>query len=287
VTLTRKGFVTGLSAALATDGARLCAGELTPAKTGIVFDVEHFATKDGPGIRTAVFLKGCPLRCIWCQNPESWKYGPEPIADGPKGETRICGKSRSAEDVVEEVLRDRPFYANSGGGLTLSGGEPLAQAAFCGEILRRTHEAGVHTAIETSGYAPFEVIESVEPFVDLWLYDIKQLDAEKFLKYTARPMEPVLANLRHLNAHKRRIVLRLPMIPGLNDDDGELAAIGRLADELDSVEALDVEPYVPYGVDKAQKLGLKVYEASRPPASYGPEIVRRLQARTKKPVRLA
>jgi len=253
---------------------------------GIVFDVEHFATKDGPGIRTAVFLKGCPLRCIWCQNPESWKYEPEPIADGPHGETRICGKSRTVEYVLEEVLRDRPFYANSGGGLTLSGGEPLAQSAFCTEILRLTHEAGVHTAIETCGYAPRKVIETVEPFVDLWLYDIKEMDPAKFLKYTGRPLDLVLSNLRHLAANKRRIVLRLPMIPGLNDDEAELAAIGRLADELKCVEALDVEPYNPYGVDKAEKLGLKMYEAPKPPDSYGPGIVSRLRSKTQKEVRL-
>ena len=255
--------------------------------SGIVFDVEHFATKDGPGIRTAVFLKGCPLRCVWCQNPESWRYEPEPIADGPKGETRICGKSRSVEDVVEEILRDRPFYVNSGGGATLSGGEPLAQAAFCEAILKGVHEAGVHTAIETCGFAPLKVIEAVEPYVDLWLYDIKELDPEKFLKYTSRPLDLVLSNLRHLNARKRRIIFRLPMIPGLNDDEAELAAIGKLADELESVEALDVEPYNPYGLDKAQKLGIKMYEAPRPPASYGPSVVQRLQSKTKKPVRLA
>jgi len=255
--------------------------------SAVVFDVEHFATKDGPGIRTAVFLKGCPLRCVWCQNPESWKYEPEPLADGPKGETRLCGQSRSVEDVLEEVLRDRPFYSNSGGGVTPSGGEPLARAAFCEELLKRVGAVGVHTAVETSGFAPLKVVEALEPFVDLWLYDVKHLDAEKFLRYTMRPMAQVLENLRHLDAHGRRIVLRLPMIPGLNDDDAELSAVAKLADELKSVEALDVEPYVPYGADKAQKLGLKLYEAPRPPASYGPQIVRKLQARTRKPVRLA
>jgi len=254
-------------------------------ETSIVFDVEHFATKDGPGIRTAVFLKGCPLRCIWCQNPESWKYEPEPIADGPKGETRICGKKRTVGDVLEEVLRDRPFYANSGGGVTLSGGEPLAQAAFCEALLKGIKAAGVHTAIETSGYAPAKAIEALEPYVDLWLYDIKELDAAKFRKFTSRPLDSVLANLRHLDAHGRRIVLRLPMIPGLNDGEAELAAIGKLADELKSVEALDVEPYNPYGADKAQKLGFKIYEAPRPPSTYGPVLVRRLQAKTRKPVR--
>jgi len=254
---------------------------------GIVFDVEHFATKDGPGIRTAVFLKGCPLRCIWCQNPESWKYEPEPIADGPHGETRMCGRSRSSEDVAEEVLRDKPFYANSGGGLTLSGGEPLAQAAFCEEILRKVRAAGVHTAIETCGYAPRTVIEAVEPFVDLWLYDIKELDGQKFLKYTERPLAPVLENLRYLDSRRRRIVFRLPMIPGLNDGEVELAAIGRLADELASVEKLEVEPYNPYGADKAQKLGLKLYVAPQPPPEYGRKIVASLAAKTRKPVALA
>ena len=253
---------------------------------GIVFDVEHFATREGPGIRTAVFLKGCPLRCIWCQNPESWKYEPEPIADGPNGETRICGKSRSAADVVEEALRDLPFYKNSGGGLTLSGGEPIAQAEFCEEILRLAHEKGIHTAVETSGYAPLKVIEALEPYVDLWLYDIKELDEKKYLKYTGRPMAQVMTNLRHLDAKGRKIVLRLPMIPGLNDDEEELAAIGRLAEELKSVTELNVEPYVPYGIDKAKKLGIKMYEAPEPPRSYGPSIVRRLQSKTSKRVTL-
>ncbi len=251
---------------------------------GIVFDIEHFATKDGPGIRTAVFLKGCPLRCIWCQNPESWKYEPEPIADGPNGATRMCGVSRKAADVVEEVVRDKPFYETSGGGVTLSGGEPLAQAEFCREILRRCRLAGVHTAIETSGFAPRTVIEAVEPFVDLWLYDIKELDAEKFLRFTGRPMARVMENLRYLNERKRRIFLTLPMIPKLNDDEKELTAIGRLADELASVEELIVHPYNPYGIDKAKKLGLKVYEAPLPPPSYGADIVRRLKAKTRKHV---
>ena len=254
--------------------------------SGIVFDIEHFASRDGPGIRTAVFLKGCPLRCIWCQNPESWKYEPEPIADGPNGAIRICGVSRTADEIVEEVLRDRPFYERSGGGVTLSGGEALAQAAFCTAILRGVHAAGVHTAIETSGYAPLKVIREVEPYVDLWLYDIKQLDPAKFLKYTARPLDLVLSNLRHLDAGGRRIILRLPMIPGINDDAKELAAIAKLANGLVSVEALEVLPYNPYGVDKAKLLGLEIYAAPKPPAAYGPGIVRRLQAMTGKKVRM-
>ena len=182
------------------------------------------------------------------------------------------------------MLRDKPFYDASGGGLTLTGGEPLAQANFCREILRLAKAAGLNTAIETSGYAPLKVIKGVEQFVDLWLYDIKHLDAEKCLKLTSRPLAPILENIRHLNNAKRRIVMRCPMIPGVNDDDEELKALGKLADELEMVEELNVEPYVPYGVDKAQRLGLKVYEAPLPPPEYGPAMVATLSRFTRKTV---
>ena len=186
----------------------------------------------------------------------------------------------AAEQVAQQ------FYDASGGGITLTGGEPLAQAEFCREILRLSKKAGLHTAIETSGYAPLKVVESVEPFVDLWLYDIKLLDPANCLKHTGRPLAPVLENIRHLNAAKRHIVMRCPMIPGINDADAELKARGALADELDAVEAVDVLPYVPYGVDKARRLGLKVYEAPQPPPEYGAAIVAKLSALTRKPVRL-
>ena len=248
---------------------------------GTLFNVWKFATKDGPGIRTVVALKGCPLRCVWCHSPESWSYEIEKYRNG-----ETVGWKTTPGKIVEEVLRDKPFYDASGGGVTLSGGEPLAQAAFCREILRLSKESGLNTAIETSGYAPLKAVESVEPFVDLWLYDIKLLDPAKCLKYTGRPLAPVLRNIRHLNAAGRRIVMRCPMIPGINDGEAELKARGALADELDAVQAIDVMPYVPYGVDKAERLGLKVYEAPHPPPEYGPSIVNRLSRLTKKPVRL-
>jgi len=248
---------------------------------GTLFNIWKFATKDGPGIRTVIALKGCPLRCVWCHSPESWSYDIEKYSNG-----ETVGWKTTAEKVVEEVLRDKPFYDASGGGLTLTGGEPLAQAEFCREILRLSKKAGLHTAIETSGYAPLKVVESAEPFVDLWLYDVKLLDPANCLKHTGRPLAPVLENVRHLNAAKRRIVMRCPMIPGINDDDAELRSRGALADELDAVEAVDVLPYVPYGVDKARRLGLKVYEAPQPPPEYGAAIVAKLSALTRKPVRL-
>ena len=246
---------------------------------GTLFNVWKGATKDGPGIRTVVALKGCPLRCVWCHSPESWSYEIEKYSNG-----ETVGWKTTPEKVVEEVLRDKAFYDASGGGITLSGGEALAQAEFCREILRLSKAAGLHTAIETSGYAPLKVIKSVEPYIDLWLYDIKLLDPSNCMKYTGRPLAPVLENLRHLNAAKRRIVMRCPMIPGINDGEAELKARGELADELDSVQAVHVLPYVPYGIDKARRLGLKVYEAPMPPKGYGMEMVAKLAALTRKPV---
>ena len=277
--LTRRGFSAG-AVAFAVSSV-LSAVRDPLSKEGTLFNVWKGATKDGPGIRTVVALKGCPLRCVWCHSPESWSYGIEKYSNG-----EIVGWKTTPEKVIEEVLRDKPFFDASGGGITLSGGEALAQPDFCREILRLSKAAGIHTAIETSGYAPLKVIESVEAYIDLWLYDIKLLDPEKCFKYTRRPLKPVLENLRHLNAAKRRIVMRCPMIPGINDSDAELRARGALADELDGVEAIDVMPYVPYGVDKAQKLGLKVYEAPIPPKTYGPEIVAKLSKLTRKSVRI-
>jgi len=248
---------------------------------GTLFSIWKGATKDGPGIRTVVALKGCPLRCIWCHSPESWSYQIEKYSNG-----ETVGWKTTPEAVVEEVLRDKPFYDASGGGITLSGGEALAQPDFCREILRLAKKVGLHTAIETSGYATLKVIEGVEPFIDLWLYDIKLLNAAKCMKHTGRPLKPVLENMRHLSAAKHRIVMRCPMIPGINDGEAEVRALGALADELDTVESIDILPYVPYGIDKAQRLGLKVYEAPQPPPAYGPAIVAKLSRLTRRPVRL-
>lgn len=248
---------------------------------GTLFNIWKCATKDGPGIRTVVALKGCPLRCVWCHSPESWSYKIEKYSNG-----ETVGWKTTADKVVEEVLRDKAFFDASGGGITLSGGESLAQGAFAAEILRLAKEKGVHTAIETSGFAPPEVIEAVRPYIDLWLYDIKHLDPVKCRELTGRPLEPVLANLRRLDEVKAQVVLRCPMIPGVNDGEEELKALARLADSIGCVEALDILAYVPYGIDKAKRLGLKVYEAPQPPKEYGPSIVGRLSAMTSKTVRI-
>ena len=258
--------------------------ELTGRVRGLVLDIEHSATKDGPGIRTVVFLKGCPLRCIWCHNPESWSFRPETVDDTVHGGKMTYGKEKTVAEVLEEVLRDKPFYDASGGGLTLSGGEPLAQAKFATALFRAAKEAGVHTAVETCGHLPRKVLEDVRPYVDLWLYDVKGMDGELHRKHTQVDNALILENLRWLDGQGAKIVLRCPMIPGLNDSGANLTALGALADSLKGVSRIDVEPYSPFGTDKGRQLGYKVYEAPLPPPEYADGIIRRLSALTRKRV---
>ena len=246
----------------------------------VVFEIEKFATHDGPGIRTVVFLKGCPLRCMWCHSPESWNPKIETYPDGT-----VVGKLMTSDEVIAEVLKDKDFYEASGGGMTVSGGEPLARAEFVAELFAKAKVAGLRTAIETSGYASLQTIEAVAKVTDLWLYDIKGMDPARHKEHTHVDNGPILRNLRWLDAHGAKIVLRCPMIPGVNDSEANLAALGKLADELKGVERIDVEPYIPYGIDKAHKLGLKVYEAPQPPPVYGDRIVEKLKKLTAKPVK--
>ena len=250
--------------------------------TAVVFDVEHFATKEGPGIRTAVFLKGCPLRCMWCHNPESWNPKIEKYPDGT-----VIGRERTVGDVFEEVVRDKAFYDASGGGLTVSGGEPLFRGQFVRELFARAKAAGISTAIETSGYAAELHIRELMPLTDLWLYDIKGMDPAKHKEHTGIDNAAIHRNLRMLDANGAKIVLRCPMIPGVNDFSANLKALGALADELQGVREINVEPYVAYGIDKAHKLGLKVYEAPSAPPEYGRDIVSRLKDLTRKRVVLS
>ena len=243
----------------------------------IVFDVEHFATREGPGIRTAVFLKGCPLRCMWCHNPESWNPKIEKYPDGT-----VVGRERTVGDVLEEVARDKAFYDASGGGLTVSGGEPLFRLEFVRELFTLAKQAGIPTAIETSGYAAEGRIRELMPVTDLWLYDIKGMDPAKHKEHIGVDNAVIHRNLRMLDANGAKIILRCPMIPGVNDFPANLKALGELAEELKSVSKIDVEPYVAYGIDKSHKLGLKVYEAPSAPPDYGQEIVAQLSRSTKK-----
>ncbi|MBR2911307.1 MAG: glycyl-radical enzyme activating protein, partial [Lentisphaeria bacterium] len=203
----------------------------------LVFDIEKFAVHDGPGIRTVVFMKGCPLHCLWCHNPESQSFekeiffnsaqctfcnrcaaicragchtiaGKQHIFDRtnclrcgkcaencPADALKLCGREMSVHEVIEEVLKDKVFYENSGGGITLSGGEPLAHFDFTFELLKAAKENGLHTAVETSGFASPQRIEKILPLVDLWLWDLKA-EAAKHEVLTGVPSEPILKNLR-------------------------------------------------------------------------------------------
>ena len=222
--------------------------------TTLVFDIEKFAVHDGPGIRSVVFLKGCPLRCRWCHNPESQSFGQETMAGVNGGPPETVGRPMTVEEVMESVRRDKPFYDSSGGGLTVSGGEPLAHFEFTCALLAAAKGEGIHTAIETSGFAPRERIEALLPLVDLWRWDVKA-PPELHDKLTGVPAAPILGNLDFIASRGAEIVLRCPLVPGVNDSDAALAHIAHLAKATSCVRRVEIEPYHPLGEGKSRRLG--------------------------------
>ena len=220
----------------------------------LVFDIEKFAVHDGPGIRTVVFLKGCPLRCLWCHNPESQSFERETMAGVNGGPPETVGKAMTVEEVMASVRKDKPFYDSSGGGLTISGGEPLAHFEFSRALLAAAKAESIHTAIETSGFAPRERVEALLPLVDLWLWDVKAAPA-RHKDLTGAEATPILDNLAFIAAHRAAIVLRCPLVPGVNDGDDALAHIAHLAETTSGVQRIDIEPYHPMGEGKGRRLG--------------------------------
>lgn len=216
---------------------------------GRIINITRFCTDDGPGIRTTVFLKGCPLKCIWCHNPESQISEEQTYCDG-----ETVGKTVTAEEVFQEVKQDAAFYDTSGGGVTVSGGEPLLQPKFTAEILRLCRENGIHTAMETSGFAGRPALEMVLLYCDLVLFDIKETDAENHRKYTGVPQEPILENLRIINDAGIPFILRLPIIPGLNDRREHFEKVKALAKTWKHCRNIQVMPYHTLGQYKYQKL---------------------------------
>lgn len=218
---------------------------------GLVFDIRRGVTKDGPGLRTSVFLKGCPLRCAWCHNPES--QSPEIERAVTTGE--VCGRRMTVGEVMDEVRRDAVFYAASGGGLTITGGEPLAQPGFTLALAVAAHAEGVHVAIDTSGFANWAALERLLPFAGLWLYDIKCIGSAKHRELTGADNAAILDNLRRLDDAGARIWIRCPLVPGLNDSDDDLAALRSFISTLRHVEKTEMCPYHPLGLDKYAKFG--------------------------------
>ena len=269
-------------------------------QTGVVFDIQKFSVHDGPGIRTTVFVKGCPLRCLWCHNPESQSMRPEIFFTPEKcvgcgrcaavcpekchhltqshlfdrAQCRRCGKcagvclpealelagrSVTVAETLAKVLEDKIFYETSGGGMTVSGGEPMMQFDFTLALVRAAKAEGLHVCLDTCGYADFAKYQEILPYIDLFLYDIKASDSVKHQAFTGVDHCRILDNLYRLDAAGARTVLRCPLIPGLNDDEDHLRNIGRIAERLLYVQEITVHPYHPLGQSKNVRLGVEQY----------------------------
>lgn len=194
------------------------------ATKGILFSIEEFAVNDGPGIRTTVFLKGCPLRCMWCHNPEGQSPHPQPLTK--QGKTRTCGYYIDAEELARKLLRDEDLFRDSGGGVTFTGGEPLMQADFLCDVLDKTE--GIHRVVETSGYASAETFARVLERTDMMLFDVKMADPLMHKKYTGAGNELILRNLEALKQSGKDFVVRVPLIPDVNDTYENMVATADL-----------------------------------------------------------
>ena len=274
--------------------------------TGLVFDVQRFSVHDGPGIRSTVFLKGCPLACRWCHNPEGMRTAPEifvtpdrciacracveacpydlpsGIAGGwagtkdrceacglcaeacPTGARRMAGRLMTVGQLVDEVTRDRVFYDRSRGGVTFSGGEPLSQADFVLACLRDLKERGVHTAVDSCGLVDRDALLEAAALADLFLFDIKHADEAAHVEWAGAPNDRILANLEALARVHDAIWVRVPVIPGVNDDAANLRRTAALAASLPGVQRVSLLPYHELGEDKRERVGV-------PGASFAPE----------------
>jgi pyruvate formate lyase activating enzyme len=276
---------------------------------GVIFNVQRFSVHDGPGIRTTVFLKGCPLRCLWCHNPESLAFAPElTVAVGrclacgaceavcsrhatweasrvrcrvcgqcveacPSGARQILGRQWNVDELMAAVQRDRDFYEASGGGVTFSGGEPLAQPEFLGAALTACHRDGLHTALDTCGFGPREALLEKAALADLVLFDLKALDDAVHLELTGVSNELILANLEELGTVHPAIWLRVPVIAGVNDGAAAIEAMAELAAGLPGVRRVSLLPYHGTGAAKIQRLGRP--ETAR---GFAPPTVQHLEA---------
>ena len=276
-------------------------------RKGLIFNIQRFSIHDGPGIRTTVFMKGCPLECLWCSNPESQVFSPnlmvrdinckgcgacvEACVEGAitiskEGGRRIdwnrctqcllcvdaciydslntCGKYMGVKEVLDEVMKDEAFYKNSGGGITVSGGEALSQAVFVTHLLEECKREGLRTAIDTSGYAPWKEMKRVLGFADLVLFDIKHLDPGEHKRTTGVDNGLIMKNLKRVST-ERSVWLRLPLIADFNDSAEHIENVAVLGRDI-GAEKISLLPYHEGGKSKSEQLGrsYKFPEAKAP-----------------------
>jgi pyruvate formate lyase activating enzyme len=267
---------------------------------GTIFNIQHYAVHDGPGIRTLVFMKGCPLQCRWCCNPESQSLEPQLryieflckkclncVDACPTSsviykhgdlifnydDCRICeskpcidsccfdalsltGRKISSEELAGIIARDKQFYKNSGGGVTFSGGEPLMQPAFLLDALQKCKDLGIHTAVETCGWATKKVFEDIMPYTDLFLFDLKLIDPALHEEYTGQSNEVVLENLAFLDSQGADIEIRFPVVPGITDTPDNLQAISDVMVKF-GLKKIRLEPYHSLGAEKYREHGME------------------------------
>ncbi|NPE09011.1 MAG: glycyl-radical enzyme activating protein [Asgard group archaeon] len=229
---------------------------------GLIFDIKKFAVHDGPGIRTTVFFKGCPMDCWWCHNPESHSTEPQTITQeifsGSSSKAcferkELIGREISLDTLVEEIMKDKVFYDISQGGVSFSGGEPLMQSEFLLLLLKKMKELGLHTVVDTSGCGNSAIVREVSDYVDLFLYDLKIVDEEKHEKYTGKSNSIIKQNLKMITDNGHKVIIRIPIIPTINDNPNDIKQFGEFLSDLNIVR-VELLPFHKIGEEKYRKL---------------------------------